>query len=188
MKLFSDPIIVLDTETTGFFHDSEVIEIGAVCIDEWGRERTTFSSLIRPNRIDGRAKQALKINKINPNSLRTAPSPETIMDCFTQWIERIPTSNGPVMCTAFNVPFDKRMLEKMGIHLRWGECIRTMTNNLMKKTGQQPRDVKGKAKAPSLEEACAYFSIPYPHDAHRALSDAKVSAQVAIEAIKKQRR
>ena len=185
MKLFSDPIIIIDTETTGFFHEAEVIEIGAVCIDEWGRERTTFSSLIKPNKLDRRATQALKINNIDPQALQTAPSPQTIADCFAQWAERIPTRNGPVMCTAFNVAFDKRMLEKMGIHLRWGDCIRTLTNNLMKRTGQQPTNVKGKAKAPSLEEACSFFSIPYPHNSHRALIDAKVSAKVAIEAIKR---
>ena len=34
MEQFYDPVVVLDTETTGRSNSAEVIEIGAVCVDE----------------------------------------------------------------------------------------------------------------------------------------------------------
>ena len=44
MKYFTTPIVIVDVETTGFGATSEVIEIGAVCLDEYGRVR---SNLVR---------------------------------------------------------------------------------------------------------------------------------------------
>ena len=79
------------------------------------------------------------------------------------------------------------MLSTLGIHLRWGTCIRTMTNQVMKAQGKQPRNVNGRPRAPSLKEACAFFDIHYPEDGHRALVDAEITAKVAIQAYKEYR-
>ena len=37
MKYLTHPIVVIDVETTGFSYTDEVIEIGAVFVDEFGR-------------------------------------------------------------------------------------------------------------------------------------------------------
>ncbi len=187
MKLFLDPIVVLDTETTGLYNDSEVIEIGAVCLDEWGRIRSRFSSLVQPERLNRTALQALSVNQIDPKLLSNAPKSVSVANQLSKWLHQIPTIYGNVICTAFNAAFDKRMLENMGVHLRWGRCIRTMTNEVMREANAQPKNKRGHNRSPSLQEACAFFSVDYPEDAHRALADAEATAKVAIHAFLKQK-
>ena len=56
-QIFYDPVVILDTETTGRSNSAEVIEIGAVCVDEFGRMRSKFSSLIQPTVINAQARE-----------------------------------------------------------------------------------------------------------------------------------
>ena len=185
-KLFSDPFVVLDTETTGVYNSSDLIELAAVCVDEWGRIRSRFTSLIRPPKPVPEGNKALKVNQISLEELEQAPSWETVSSHFEQWLNAIPTTQGEVICTAFNSAFDRRMLDNHHFSLRWGKCIRSMSNECMKAKQQQVKDKDGKNRAPSLQEACKFFSITYPEDAHRALADAEVTAMVAIKAYKEQ--
>ena len=185
-KLFSDPFVVLDTETTGVYNDSDLIELAAVCVDERGRIRSRFSTLINPPKpVDPKLK-ALQVNNISLQDLKGAPSWEIVAPHFEGWLRAIPTTQGEVICTAFNSAFDRRMLDNHHFSLRWGKCIRSMSNECMKAQNQQPKDKDGKNRAPSLQEACAFFDIPYPENAHRALADAEVTAQVAIKAYRAQ--
>ena len=183
-KLFSDPFVVLDTETTGVYNNAQLIELAAVCVDEWGRIRSRFSSLIKPAKPVSPKNKALEVNKITLADLETAPTWEVVSSHFDRWLRAIPTRHGEVVCTAFNSSFDRRMLDNHHFSLRWGACIRTLSNKCMKVKNQQPKDKDGKNRAPSLEEACIFFSIPYPQNAHRALADAEVTALVALKAYK----
>ena len=185
MQLLTDPIVVLDTESTGFHLTAEVIELGAVCIDEWGRKRSAFSSLVKPLKLDHRARSAMQVNKIPPSALERAPSPKQVQVAFKKWLDAIPTRDGPAVCTAFNLSFDRRMLSYMGVNPRWGKCVRSLTNELMRNEGVQPKGADGKAKSPSLAEACRYLGVAYPKNAHRALADAEVTALVALRAFSK---
>ena len=181
-QFFSSPFVVLDTETTGLYNHDQLVELGAVCIDEWGQVRSKFSTLIKPSRpVDPNCK-ALRVNKISMEELDKAPSWETVHVYFDAWLRQIPTKDGEVVCTAFNSSFDKRMLENHNFSLNWGLCVRTATNRCMKKSNQQPKNKNGRNRAPSLQEACSFFQLPYPENAHRALADAEVTAQVAIKA------
>ena len=106
MKIFKEPIVVLDTETTGFHKEAEVIEIGAVCLDEWGRERTSFAALIQPKVTDDwRVEKALSISNITVERLQRCSPLEEIRPQFISWIEAIP-SRSPVKCIAFNTKFE----------------------------------------------------------------------------------
>ena len=181
-QFFSSPFVVLDTETTGLYNHDQLVELGAVCVDEWGQVRSKFSTLIKPSRpVDPNCK-ALRVNKISLVELEKAPSWETVQVYFDAWLRQIPTEDGEVVCTAFNSSFDKRMLENHNFSLNWGLCVRTATNRCMKTRNQQPKNKNGKNRAPSLQEACSFFQIPYPENAHRALADAEVTAKVAIQA------
>jgi len=181
MKLFKEPIIIVDTETTGFHKEAEVIEIGAICVDEWGRDRSSFSALIKPKVLnDWRVSKALEINKIKIEDLNQAGSLDQTRDLFMDWVSSIPCSSSPV-CIAFNTRFDKRMLERSGIHLSWGYCLLEMTKELMTSKHYVLRGVKGRVKAPSLKDACQFFGVEYPENAHRALEDARVSALIATK-------
>ena len=181
-QFFSSPFVVLDTETTGLYNHDQLLELGAVCVDEWGHIRSKFSTLIKPSRpVDPKCK-ALRVNQISLSDLDKAPSWETVQVYFDAWLRAIPTKDGEVVCTAFNSSFDKRMLENHNFSLNWGLCVRTASNRCMRKMNQQPKNKNGKNRAPSLEEACNFFQIPYPKNAHRALADAEVTAKVAIQA------
>ena len=181
-QFFSSPFVVLDTETTGLYNHDQLLELGAVCIDEWGQIRSKFSTLIKPSRPVDPTCKALRVNQISLTDLDKAPSWETVQVYFDSWLRQIPAKDGEVVCTAFNSSFDKRMLENHNFSLNWGLCVRTATNRCMKKINQQPKNKNGNNRAPSLQEACAFFQIPYPKNAHRALADAEVTAKVAIQA------
>lgn len=184
MKLFTEPLIVLDTETTGFHQEAEVIELGAVCIDEWGRQRSSFSALIAPSSEeifqDWRVKKALSVSNIEINELLEAPHLEAVRISFQNWLEKIPSQRKT--CLAFNVKFDKKRLEEAGFHLSWGKCILEMSKEVMNAKGHIVVDKNGNKKQPSLKDACQFFGVTYPENAHRALEDAIATAQIACKA------
>jgi DNA polymerase III epsilon subunit-like protein len=181
MKMFKEPIVVLDTETTGFHREAELIELGAICLDEWGRERSSFSALIKPKIIDDwKVRKALQVSKISPESLNEAEDLEKIRSIFYDWIEKIPSTDTP-KCIAFNTNFDRRILERSGIHLSWGYCLLQMTKELMAARKYIVRGKNGQPKPPSLKDTCIFFGIEYPINAHRALEDAKITSLIATK-------
>ena len=181
MKLFKEPVVILDTETTGFHRQAELVELGAVCLDEWGRERSSFSALIKPKVLDDwRVRKALQVSKISPKSLLEADDLDTIRPLFLDWIESIPGSNPP-KCIAFNTKFDKRILDSSGIHVSWGYCLLQMTKEFMAAKNYVVRGKNGQPKSPSLKDACIFLGIEYPQNAHRALEDARVTSLVATK-------
>lgn len=178
LPLFPEPIIVLDTETTGLGRNAELIEIGAVCLDEYGREATYFSSLIQPVNMGPSINRALEITKINREMLRKAPTWEHIYPHFIRWVNDIPTHSAHPKALAFNAPFDKRILEGQGVFLNWGQCVKQYSYRRMKQQNAAPRNKNGHLKQPKLSEACAYFGVPLPKNAHRALDDTRATAKL----------
>ena len=179
-QIFEDPIVVIDTETTGRSNQAEVVEIGAICLDEYGRIRSKFSSLIRPTVINATAREALAINKIPEEALQKAPFPSVVKEMFLSWYNDIPTQYDRPLCLAFNVSFDKRMLDNFGLRLRWGRCLSDITHLITKDAGAIFLNKAYIPKTPNLEEACSFFELTYPENAHRAIADAEVTAQIAI--------
>lgn len=186
MKYFKHPIVIVDVETTGFGPTSEVIEIGAVCLDEYGRIRTEFGALIQnTNPLDGAAYKAMRINNITKEQLDHADSLENVRDRFISWWNAIPQDhNHEIKAVAFNQAFDSRRLTEIGIQLPWGECLMKMTKYIMTQQGQPPLNKNGQRKSTvSLKEACGFFGLEYPENAHRALEDCRATALVACKAI-----
>ena len=180
-QIFYDPVVVLDTETTGRSNSAEVIEIGAVCLDEYGRIRSQFSSLIKPSIINAKSREALAINKIPEEDLNQAPAPSLVKEMFWEWYNDIPThSKDRPLCLAFNVSFDKRMMDNFGIKLPWGRCLSNITHMIAKDAGAVFLNKANVPKVPNLEEACSFFELTYPENAHRAIADAEVTAQIAV--------
>ena len=182
MKYFTTPIVIVDVETTGFGPTSEVIEIGAVCLDEYGRVRSEFGALIQnENELDENAHQALAINNITEEQLNNAASIVTIRSKFVDWWNALPKEHG-ITAVAFNQRFDSRRLNEVGINLPWGKCLMEMTKQVMIKHGQTPVTSSGRRKGQvSLKEACSFLGLEYPENAHRALEDCRVTAQVACK-------
>ena len=179
-QIFYDPVVVLDTETTGRSNSAEVIEIGAVCLDIYGQVRTKFSSLIKPVVINARAREALAINKIPEEDLDKAQPPSIVKEIFWSWYNDIPTQHDRPLCLAYNVSFDKRMMDNFGVKLPWGRCLSDITHMIAKDAGAVFLNKVNKPKVPNLEEACSFFELTYPENAHRAIADAEVTAQIAF--------
>ena len=99
---------------------------------------------------------------------------------FLSWYNDIPTQHARPICLAFNVSFDKRMLDNFGIKLRWGRCLSEITHIITKDAGAIFLNKINVPKVPNLEEACSFFELTYPENAHRAIIDAEVTAQIAI--------
>ncbi len=184
MTLFRAPIIVLDTETTGFpsHHWARVIEIAGVKLDEDGETVGSFSSVVRPDILDGRADKALEINQITRDEIAAARPTEEVAALFRAW-------GGATYLTAFNVAFDMPMIERMGLTGHpWASCIMERSMAIMGPAGvlrqadpTHPRYEPGRPWLwPSLAAAGEFFGVPPCEPAHRALSDARRAAGIAV--------
>lgn len=186
MSILPARLIVLDTETTGFPRDdwSRVIELGAVVLDTDGQEVSSFSSLVCPDILDDRATKALEINHIEAHELRGAPVVARVVSDFRSWA----TSTGARYVTSFNVGFDRPMVARMGLpDLAWASCIMERAMDVMGPAGALPAGRYGGWKWPKLSEAAEFFGVAVEGDAHRALTDARTAARIAV-AIKRSER
>lgn len=167
MRLFSQPLIVLDTETTGIFGRdpwAEPIELGAVALNEGGEEVGRFAEFIKPNVLDERAAEALAINHITPDMLTDADEALAVGLRFIRFM-------GEHDCrfvTAYHVAFDRQGAEKMGLELQWANCIMERAKADMRVS----RWLK-------LVKAAEHYGVPVVGEAHRAETDARTAAGVA---------
>lgn len=179
MPLFKSPLLILDTETTGFpgQHWSRVVEIAAVLLDTDGTEIGRFESLILPDILDERAAGALAVNHITPEMLADAPPTEEVAARFVGWWKTC----GSPWATAFNVGFDRPMCERMTLDLRWASCIMKRSMEVMGPLGVLRPGKFGKQWLwPKLSFAAEHFGVSVVGDAHRALTDARTAAGIAI--------
>lgn len=163
----NDTFVAFDFETTGLHPSTDrVVEIGCVkfnrqfqIIDEW-------ETLVNPRRDVGRS----DIHGITPTMLKGAPVFEEIAESFADFL------NGAIL-VAHNKRFDLRFLgaefARLGVDGLGLDALCTM--ELFRSsfpTG--PRQ---------LGRCCEYLGIEVV-DAHQALSDARMSASIAIHVLK----
>lgn len=168
MRIFSQPLVVLDTETTGIFGRDEwaqVIELGAVALDEEGVEVGRFASFVQPTVLDERANEALAVNHITPAMLEGAPDALMVGLRFVQFMGQY----GARFVTAYNVAFDKQGAEQMGMELQWASCVMERAKADMRVS----RWLK-------LAKAAEHYGVPVVGEAHRAETDARTAAGVAV--------
>jgi len=179
---WADRVCVIDTETTGLPKSewARVIEIGAVMVDGQGREIGHFGCMVKPDILDDRAEKALEINHITREELETAPPMASVYQSFRHWWD----GHGRPEVTAFNVAFDRLMLERMGIRPpNWGPCVMLEAQPIMGEAGALKQWGNGSYKWPRLVEAVEFFGLEQFGPAHRALADARTAAAV-LQAIR----
>jgi DNA polymerase III epsilon subunit-like protein len=171
--LFPSRLCILDTETTGFQHHdwARVIELGAVVLDGDGVEVAAWESLILPDILDERAAGALAVNKIDLDTLRaTGIDPVEASRSFREWL----ALHDCRFVTAYNVAFDRPMVERhpLGlVDLRWASCV------MLRAKAAVPG---GRFPGGSLARMAEHFGVAVVGDAHRALTDARTAAGVAV--------
>ena len=165
----SEPIIVLDFETTGLYpaNGDRVIEIGAVLLrDQIIVDR--FQSLVNPGFLVNREIES--ITGISNAMLDGAPSAPEVMEQFLKFISAYPL-------IAHNSSFDRSFLEAELGHtgkkrpLNFG-CTLQIARRLY------PDVINYK-----LETLVRYKEIPVNSEFHRALADAEMAAQLLIKII-----
>lgn len=183
--LFRRPLLVVDTETTGFTDDPEAQpwEIGAVLLAHNGSEIGTFSAVGCPAVLHPRMDKALSIGGVTAAELRAHPPMTWCVEAFQTWLaEMSRNTDEPRAWTAFNIAFDRPMLARIGVNVEtWAPCIMERAKPIMGEAGALPWFNKyNDWKMPKLSEAAAFFNVPQQEPAHRALADARTAGLIAI--------
>lgn len=159
--------LYLDTETTGFGHDAEIVEVAI--IDANGR--TLFESLVRPNQAI--PTDATRIHGITDAMVRNAPFwPEV----YPQVHALLENASGIVV---YNAAFDRRIIDQVNrraglvsARAKWGCAM------LQYAAYAGVWNAKyGNWRWHKLERAARDFGLTY-NGAHRALADARMCRSV----------
>jgi len=144
---------VIDVETTGLGNRDRIVEVAVVVVDSHGSVLDEYDTLIDPQRDVG----PTHIHGISASMVSAAP---LFGEVARSLIDRL---EGAIL-VAHNLAFDTRMLvneyERLGVSMMPGQGACTLRT-----TGER------------LETACARYGLPLS-DHHRALADARVTAQL----------
>ncbi len=165
----SEPVIVLDFETTGLYpaNGDRAIEIGAVLLREQ-KIVDRFQSLVNPGFLVSREIETM--TGITNAKLSEAPPAQEVMGQFVKFIDTYPL-------VAHNASFDRSFLEAELGHigkkrpLNFG-CTLQIARRLY------PDVINYK-----LETLVRYKGIPVNSQFHRALADAEMAAQLLVKII-----
>ncbi len=188
--LTSEPIIVLDTETSGLdpLQGAHVLTIGAVMVHRGQIIGDGYYGLGNPGDEAMRwaSPKALEINKLTRDEISAAPPTDDIANAFHAWNDGFCQ-----LVTAYNVAFDSKFLKRYpwkitpeDRELFWPFCIMLRATDHLSAKGVVPKhEYYGRAKWVKLAQSAAHYGIDWDTVgmAHNALADAKMAALVLIE-------
>ena len=162
-----DRWMILDTETTGFANDDDIIEVAAVtpCGEP------LIDCLIRPGRRIPH--EITRLTGIRDEMVAGSPS------FRAAWEQSLGEQLGARAILAYNAPFDVRML-RQNIQRHCGLLWAPVGSDCLMRAyaryaGERQR--RGGYRSHRLSDACAQMGIAHEH-AHRALEDCLVSARL----------
>ena len=161
---------VVDTETTGLSaYNNSIIEIGIVLVKNL-RISKKYHSVVNPGRFI--PANITLLTGITNEEVEDAPFFEDIADEISEFINE-------KVIVAHNLSFDKSFLRKEFLS----------TENVLPKvpelcTVKLARKVFPELSSKSLKSVCKHLKVKNSN-AHRALSDAEVTAKILIKMIKK---
>ena len=187
MSLLRQPLLVLDTETSGLPRHrwARPLELALVALDQDGREVSVFESLIRPTELPAEADQALQVNHLTREQVLAAPTADEVLERLNAWASKGGYHQWSV--TSFNTAFDGPMIARLwpdtwGLPGMWTPCILLAAHRVMDADPACPgvRWDSGELKWPRLAEAAAYFGVEVCEPQHRALGDARTAAGIVL--------
>jgi DNA polymerase-3 subunit epsilon len=173
VNFLTDYFIVFDLETTGLYprRGCRVIEIGAVALKD-GIPVREFQSLLSPPVV--LPQEAKEINHITEEMLEEAPKPGEVIPTFREFI-------GDATLVAHNAKFDMAFLraefERLGLRLiNHFHCTMEMSRRLYPGLPNY-----------RLETVARHVLGHVPEDVrlHRALDDARITARIWMEMVKR---
>lgn len=180
-------LLFLDTETTGLsIQKAEIVQIAAIAYKnrEWAG---TVNLSCQPFNYEDISQEALKVNGLPIEKLKTFDDPVTSFRKFIHSIKKIRdriSHDSKFIAVAHNASFDKKFLKKW-----WQDCSNASEIELPKMstffedkwidTLGIARELHSKRIVPSrnikLESLAEHFSVSYEgRGAHDALSDTEV--------------
>jgi DNA polymerase III epsilon subunit family exonuclease len=170
MPLDDVVVAVIDTETTGLRRSDRIAEIAVVRTTLSGEVIDEFETLVNPGRTVGDTRH---IHGIEDRDLLAAPS-------FNEIAGHIAALLDGTIWAGHNVPFDVRFLNaeflRMGLTLPDWPTICTM--RMARLFG---------ASGGRLDVCCEDFGVTVPGGLHRALVDARITAQLLCCLVSKRR-
>lgn len=154
----TDTYVCIDLETTGLDPKRDrIIEIGAVKVED-GQESGTFTTFVNPGRqLDERI---VALTGIRDDMLQDAPLIEEVLPEVFDFI-------GERVLLGHSVLFDYSFLKRAAVNHEM-EFEKSGIDTL-----KIARKYLSELESRSLPFLCKYFNIP--HEAHRALEDAKAT-------------
>lgn len=177
-------IVVVDLETDSLSDDAQIIEIGAVALNENFEEYDHFETRVRFN-LDIADRKALELNGYSPELWADAPFQPQALGRFLSWLSRhknmdvVSKAGNPysvVKMASFNSAFDYPKLKRFA-----GESFLPVNPKVrcIMQLAFHYLDFYGvKLQSESLSSCCEYFGIVPQGDLHRALTDARCAALV----------
>ena len=156
---------VIDVETTGFGNVDRVTEIAVVNVEDW-KITTEWSALVDPQRLI--PEKIIQDTGITNEMVQGRPLFEQVIPEFAEQIK------GAEAMVAHYAQFDSRMIKNeferagMSISGPWWCTI------------QLAKTKHGSLPSYSLASLCAFYGINNDN-AHRALSDARATAELFIK-------
>jgi len=185
MTPLKTPLIIVDTETTGLLKhkDATPWDVGAVIINTDGQEVGHFDRCGCPATIPNDARDALRVSAMTVDDIKQLPPFSSVRDEFIAWLKSTAILYPTVQITAFNVAFDRVMLERVGITTKipWAPCVMETAKTVMVKSDRNPlpwNDYFQDYKIPKLTEAAAFFNVTPHEPAHRAIGYARTTAAI----------
>lgn len=156
-------LAIVDTETSGFGADAELLELAVVIVDTEPPFAEVFavSTLVRAYRFDAeRHAGAIAVHGIRPEDVAQAPEPAAVR----AWLQNGLRHYDVGALTAYNAPFDRRMLADY-YDGPWAPCIMQTARRRWRGGGLKLADAVRLAGGGEF-------------DGHRALADARAAAGV----------
>lgn len=160
-------VVTLDTETTGFSEQDEIIEIGIWDI----RKQYAYATLVQCQ-CTSIPKEAEEKHHITKLMLQDAPTWPQIWPQLMNYLSRR-------VIIIYNASYDLRMLQQTAHHYNL-PMPELQVHCLMKQYSAyigQSSSHSERYRFLSLANACAHFQVEQPHT-HRALADAQATSQV----------
>ena len=160
-------IAVIDIEATGLPSDKDAraVEIGAVVLHPHRdyAEVNSFQAVLNPGpaALDGYPRNAAQVVPLE--AILGADSSANVRRALYEWMAQHQVTE----VFSYNRTYDEGMLKRSGFELPWAGCVMRMARSAM----------PGLKKDPSLAAAAAHFKVEVG-EAHRALPDARVAAEV----------
>ncbi len=151
----------------------EIIEIGAVLIDDYGDMLETFSAFVRPARHPVLSPFCRKLTNISQIDINRARPFHEVMNRFMDWA-RIDEEDY-ILCSWGE--FDQKLLSADCLRHGFGDAWLDQYVNL--KT--EYRRIRGLNKAIGLKKTVEFEGFEFTGEHHRAISDAENLAKVFVK-------